>query len=119
MAAAVNWDRLRELAGFRAEKGCAVSLYLNLDPRDTPTIGDAQSRVHSLLDQAGRATDRAELGHDQRVALMFGELGWGGPHLTRGIGGVSGVDILQDERGRDLAIRIAHGAGQTLLTFAQ
>jgi nucleotide-binding universal stress UspA family protein len=57
--------------------------------------------------------------HDQRVALMFGELGWGGPHLTRGISGVSGVDILQDERGRDLAIRIAHGAGQTLLTFAQ
>jgi nucleotide-binding universal stress UspA family protein len=56
--------------------------------------------------------------HDQRVTLMFGELGWGGPHLTRGIGGVSGVDILQDERGRDLAIRVAHGAGQTLLTFA-
>lgn len=56
--------------------------------------------------------------HDQRVALMFGDLGWGGPHLTRGISGVTAVDILQDERGRDLAIRIAHGAGQTLLTFA-
>jgi nucleotide-binding universal stress UspA family protein len=56
--------------------------------------------------------------HDQRVALMFGELGWGGPHFTRGIPGVTGVDILQDERGRDLAIRIAHGSGQTLLTFA-
>jgi peptide chain release factor subunit 1 len=69
MAATVNWNRLRELAGFRAEKGCAVSLYLNLDPRVTPTIGDAQSRVHSLLDQAGRATDRGDLGHDQRVAL--------------------------------------------------
>lgn len=56
--------------------------------------------------------------HDQRVQLMFGEPGWGAPHLTRGIGGVTAVDILQDERGRDLAIRIAHGAGQTLLTFA-
>jgi len=55
--------------------------------------------------------------HDQRVTLMFGELGWGGPHLTRGITGVSGVDILQDDRGHDLAIRVAHGAGQTLLTF--
>ncbi len=56
--------------------------------------------------------------HDQRIALMFGEVGWGAPHLTRGIGGVTDVEILQDERGRDLAIRIAHGAGQTLLTFA-
>jgi nucleotide-binding universal stress UspA family protein len=56
--------------------------------------------------------------HDQRVTLMFGELAWGSPHLTRGIAGASGVDILQDERGRDLALRVAHGDGQTLLTFA-
>jgi hypothetical protein len=56
--------------------------------------------------------------HDQRVTLMFGELGWGAPHLTRGIAGASAVDILQDERGRDLALRVAHGDGQTLLTFA-
>ena len=56
--------------------------------------------------------------HDQRVTLMFGELAWGAPHLTRGIAGASAVDILQDERGRDLALRVAHGDGQTLLTFA-
>jgi nucleotide-binding universal stress UspA family protein len=56
--------------------------------------------------------------HDQRVTLMFGEFAWGAPHLTRGIAGASAVDILQDERGRDLALRVAHGAGQTLLTFA-
>jgi nucleotide-binding universal stress UspA family protein len=55
--------------------------------------------------------------HDQRVALMFGEPGWGAPHLTRGISGVTSVDIAQDDRGCDVAIRIAHGAGQTLLTF--
>ena len=56
--------------------------------------------------------------HDQRVTLMFGELAWGAPHLTRGIAGASAVDIMQDERGRDLALRVAHGGGQTLLTFA-
>jgi len=56
--------------------------------------------------------------HDQRVTLMFGELHWGAPHLTRGIAGATAVDILHDERGRDLALRVAHGAGQTLLTFA-
>jgi hypothetical protein len=31
---------------------------------------------------------------------------------------VTAVDVLRDDRGRDLALRIAHGAGQTLLTFA-
>jgi nucleotide-binding universal stress UspA family protein len=56
--------------------------------------------------------------HDQRVTLMFGEVAWGAPHLTRGIAGASALDILQDDRGRDLALRVAHGAGQTLLTFA-
>ncbi len=55
--------------------------------------------------------------HDQRISLMFGEVGCGHAHLTRGIGGAIAVDIMQDERGRDLALRIAHGAGQTLLTF--
>ncbi len=55
--------------------------------------------------------------HDQRVTLMFGEEGRGVPHLTRGIAGPSAVDILQDDGGRDLAIRIEHGVGQTLLTF--
>ena len=48
---------------------------------------------------------------------MFGELG-SRTHLTRGIMGISGIDVLRDDEGRDLALRIAHGAGQTLLTFA-
>jgi len=69
MAATVSWNRLRELAGFRAEKGCAISLYLDLDPRVAPTAGDVQSRARSLLDKATRACEGAELGHDQRVAL--------------------------------------------------
>ena len=37
MAETVTWSLLRELAGFRAEKGCAISLYLNLDPSEVPT----------------------------------------------------------------------------------
>jgi peptide chain release factor subunit 1 len=69
MAATVSWSRLRELAGFRAEKGFAVSLYLNLDPRVVPTSADVHSRARSLLDQATRAMEGAELAHDQRIAL--------------------------------------------------
>ncbi|HEY2162338.1 MAG TPA: universal stress protein, partial [Gemmatimonadaceae bacterium] len=79
---------------------------------DDPEIGAQAQEVDYPL--RGATYDS----HDQRVTLMFGELAWGAPHFTRGIAGPSAVDIMQDERGRDLALRVAHGAGQTLLTFA-
>jgi peptide chain release factor subunit 1 len=68
MAGTVTWSLLRELAAFRAEKGCAISLCLNLDPSDVPTAGDAQTRMNALLHAADR-TDRTDLTHEQRAAL--------------------------------------------------
>jgi nucleotide-binding universal stress UspA family protein len=80
---------------------------------DDPDIGaQAQEFDYPLM---GAAFDV----RDQRVQLMFGAPGGATHHLTRSIGGVTSVDVLRDERGRDLAIRIAHGSGQTLLTFAR
>jgi nucleotide-binding universal stress UspA family protein len=55
--------------------------------------------------------------HDRRISLMFGDDSGVGHHLTRGIGSASSVDLLRHADGRDLALRIAHGRGQTLLTF--
>jgi peptide chain release factor subunit 1 len=69
MAATVSWDSLRDLAGFRAGKGVAVSFYLDLDPSVTPTAGDLATRVNSLLADAGRQVDRTDLNHDQRKSL--------------------------------------------------
>jgi peptide chain release factor subunit 1 len=68
MAGTVTWSLLRELAAFRAEKGCAISLCLNLDPSDVPTAGDAQTRMNAMLHAADR-TDRTDLTHEQRAAL--------------------------------------------------
>ena len=48
----ISLDALRELAGFRAERGCAITLYLDLDPSVTPTAGDVAARVRSLLSKA-------------------------------------------------------------------
>ena len=79
---------------------------------DDPEIGaQAQEIDYPLL---GATYDD----HDARVELMLGELGDRTRHLTRGIGGVTGIDILRREDGRDAAIRIGHGQGQTLLTFS-
>ena len=68
MAGIVTWSLLRELAGFRTEKGCATSLHLNLDPSEVPTAGDAQTRMNALL-SAAEKTDRSELTHEQRAAV--------------------------------------------------
>lgn len=68
MADTVTWSLLRELASFRAEKGCATSLYLNLDPSEVPTAADAQTRINALLSSAEK-TDRKDLTHEQRGAL--------------------------------------------------
>jgi peptide chain release factor subunit 1 len=68
MADTVTWATLRQLAGFRAENGCATSLYLNLDPSEVPTAGDAQTRMNALLNSAEKV-DRKNLTHEQRGAL--------------------------------------------------
>jgi peptide chain release factor subunit 1 len=69
MARTVTWDELRDLAGFEAEKGCAISVYLDLDPSQVPTAGDAQTRLNSLLDGAAKENGARELTHRQRLAL--------------------------------------------------
>jgi peptide chain release factor subunit 1 len=71
MAETVSWDGLRELAEFRAEKGCAISLYVDLDPSTTPTAGDAATRISALLNDGQRHSEDNNRGltHDQRLAL--------------------------------------------------
>jgi peptide chain release factor subunit 1 len=67
----VSLDGLRELASFRAENGCAISLYLDLDPSVAPTAGDTATRVRSLLDAGSRSLGarRHDLGHEARHGL--------------------------------------------------
>jgi peptide chain release factor subunit 1 len=71
VADALTWETLRDLAGFRAAKGCALSVYLSLDPSEVPTLADAQTRMNSVLDDAHRQLleRRSSLGHAEREAL--------------------------------------------------
>ncbi len=52
MATTITWESLRELAEFRTENGCAISLYVNLDPTVAPTAQTVETRVNSLLDRS-------------------------------------------------------------------
>ena len=78
---------------------------------DDPEIGaQAQEMNYPLL---GVAMDP----HDQRLEIMLGVLGTGEPHLSRSINDVSSVDLLVGKDGKDAALRVGHGKGQTMLTF--
>ncbi len=71
MAGTITWEQLRELAAFRASNGCAVSLYVSLDPSESPTAKHVETRVNSLLSEAERLFDerKASLTHEQRQGL--------------------------------------------------
>ncbi|HZC75219.1 MAG TPA: Vms1/Ankzf1 family peptidyl-tRNA hydrolase, partial [Gaiellaceae bacterium] len=100
MAGSITWEQLRELAAFRASNGCAVSLYVGLDPSIVPTAGDLASHTRSLLASAERQLDerRATLSHDERKALT-GDLErietWFDSEFSRE--GVRGVAIFSAE----------------------
>ena len=68
MTTTISLDGLRELAGFRAGRGCAVSLYLDLDPSRAPTAADVAARVRSLLSDGQRQAP-GDLGHEERAGL--------------------------------------------------
>jgi peptide chain release factor subunit 1 len=71
VAGSITWEQLRELAAFRGEHSCAVSLYVGLDPSSVPTAGELASHVRSLHAHAERQLNerRASLSHDERKAL--------------------------------------------------
>jgi peptide chain release factor subunit 1 len=72
VAGTITWAALRELAAFRATRGCAISLYLDLDPSVAPTAGDVQTRVTSLLHEAERRleSERGRLGREARDGAL-------------------------------------------------
>jgi hypothetical protein len=101
--ASAGWGELLETFTQR-NAGRTVSIEV-----DDPEFG-AQFQV-SGYPFLGASWDH----NDRRVELMVGELGEAERHLSRGITEVHAVDVLRDAKGRDIALRVAHGAGQTLL----
>jgi peptide chain release factor subunit 1 len=67
----VSLDGLRELAAFRAQNGCAISVYVDLDPTVSPTARDVAARANALLDAAAKShgATRGDLSHEVRTGL--------------------------------------------------
>jgi peptide chain release factor subunit 1 len=71
MAVTVTSDLVRQLAAFRASNGCALSVYVDLDPSSTPTIPDVEAKFSALLARAEKEAEaRAQgRGRDCRSAV--------------------------------------------------
>jgi peptide chain release factor subunit 1 len=97
----IGWDTLRELAGFRARTGCAVSFYMGLDPRVSPTAADVSTRLRALVDEANKRAEasRGQRTHEQQASVREG-LGrvqqWLEADFDRG--GVRGVAVFAAPR---------------------
>ena len=78
---------------------------------DDPDLGaQAQENAYPLIS----ASYDDELG---RVELVFGEIGGIGRQVMRSMGDVDSIEVLRNETGEGIALRMLHGAGQTLLTL--
>jgi peptide chain release factor subunit 1 len=69
MAATLTWNDVKRLAEYRAERGSAISLYLDLAPTDSPTPRDAATRVRALLADGHKDGAARRLGHQEKEAL--------------------------------------------------
>jgi peptide chain release factor subunit 1 len=71
MATVVTEGLLRDLAGFRAMNGCAISIYVDLDPSTAPTIPAEKTKFHAGVDAARRLAEARtrSRGRDCRLAL--------------------------------------------------
>jgi peptide chain release factor subunit 1 len=71
MGTVVTEGLLRELAGFRAANGCAISIYVDFDPSEMPTVPAEKTKFHARVDEAKKKADaRArDRGRDCRLAL--------------------------------------------------
>jgi nucleotide-binding universal stress UspA family protein len=80
---------------------------------DDPDLGAQAQESHYPLIAASYNDESG------RVELVFGEIGRIGRQLTRSMGDVDGIEVLRNESGQEIALRMSHGAGQTLLTLCE
>jgi peptide chain release factor subunit 1 len=117
MATAVTTDTLRGLAGFRASNGCAISIYIDLDPSVTPTIPDVRTKFNAVLSEAEKVAESgAGKGRDCRLAVrddIARIREWWEDELDRD--GARGVAVFASSAdGFFRALTLAEGRGDTV-----
>jgi peptide chain release factor subunit 1 len=69
MATTPTWEDVRRLAEYRAQRGRAISLYVDLDPSVSPTAPQAATRVKALIADGHKDGAGLDQTHQEREAL--------------------------------------------------
>jgi len=71
MATVVTEGLLRELAGFRARNGCAISIYVDFDPSTVPTVPDEKTKFRATVHEAEKKAEQraAARGRECKLSL--------------------------------------------------
>ena len=69
MTSTVTDNVLRTLSAFRAENGCAISLYIDLDPSSTATAPRAETKFNSLFSELEKEAEAHGSERECRLAL--------------------------------------------------
>src|SRR5262245_3216140 len=73
MTTTVTDSVLRELASFRSRTGCALSIYLDLDPSSAPPDAGTRARFHGTLHPGRKAGGRNGAGRGRSCKLALRE----------------------------------------------
>ena len=108
MTSTVTDSVLRALSAFRAENGCAISLYIDLDPSSTATAAQAETRFNALVSELEKEAERHSTARDCRLALKHDlariRAWWGGEFDRDGVKGVAIFASSADDEFRALPL---------------
>jgi peptide chain release factor subunit 1 len=108
MTSTVTDSVLRALSAFRAENGCAISLYIDLDPSSTATAAQAETRFNALVSELEKEAERHSTARDCRLALQHDlariRSWWGGEFDRHGVKGVAIFASSADDEFRALPL---------------
>jgi len=108
MTSTVTDSVLRALSAFRAENGCAISLYIDLDPSSTATAAQAETRFNALVSELEKEAEGHSTARDCRLALQHDlariRSWWGGEFDRHGVKGVAIFASSADDEFRALPL---------------
>ena len=108
MTSTVTDNVLRALSAFRAENGCAISLYIDLDPSSTATAARAETKFNSHLSELEKAAETHGTERECRLALKDDlariRSWWGGEFDRDGTKGVAIFASSADDEFRALPL---------------
>jgi hypothetical protein len=106
-----------QVLGAKPDWGAAMKTFTARNAGRTCTLEIDDPELGALVEVRSYPLLGADYDHrDDRLTIMVGDLEGTARHLERSVGSPESIAILS-KGGKDAALSVGHGHGQTLLTF--